>query len=421
MQIKVPQRHSCYDTKIDYPLSGTASFVAAADVDGDGIPDLALNNSTANTITILRNRQNASTPFIQVAFCTNDNASFTSNVPGTSYQWQLNSASGFANISNNANYSGATTATLQLASIPAVWVGQEYRCVVNGTSFSNTFKLVSSSITTPSVSISSSVATACTGINVTFTAVPVNGGSNPSYQWKLNGSNVGTNSNTYQNSALTNGSKITCVLTSSMACANPSTATSNEITMAVMPSVTTAVSIAGNTTVNSGQATLITATPVNGGSGASYQWQDSTAGHSWQNISGNSSATINYSPVASGDKLRSIMTSSVSCASPATVTSNVISFVVNTVTAVNPVPADRYGIHLYPNPATGIVYIDTLRTADRWESLEIISVDGKQKLFSMAINNRSRVSFDVSGLSGGVYFALLRKKISWRNRLHPIY
>ena len=38
---------------------------------------------------------------------------------------------------------------------------------------------------------------------------------------------------TYQNAALVNGDKITCVMTSALACANPTTATSNEITMSV--------------------------------------------------------------------------------------------------------------------------------------------------------------------------------------------
>lgn len=180
--------------------------------------------------------------------------------------------------------------------------------------------------------------------------------------------------------------------------------------MAVIQSETPAVTIAGTTTLNSGQATLISAIPMNGGSSVAYQWQDSTANHGWQNISVGSFATINYLPVASGDKLRCVITSSLPCVSSLTATSNVLSFLVNTVTAIDPVSAGRYGIHLYPNPANSVVYIDTLHAPDRWESLDIISIDGKRKLLSIAINNRSRVSFDVSWLSNGVYIALLRKR-----------
>jgi hypothetical protein len=79
--------------------------------------------------------------------------------------------------------------------------------------------------------------TICAGTNVTFTATPTNGGT-PSYQWKLNGNNVGTNSNTYQNAGLLNGDVVTVVMTSSLACANPTTATSNAITMIVTGSIT---------------------------------------------------------------------------------------------------------------------------------------------------------------------------------------
>jgi hypothetical protein len=85
----------------------------------------------------------------------------------------------------------------------------------------------------PSVTISANPGnTICAGTNVTFTATPTNGGT-PSYQWKLNGNNVGTNSNTYSDNGLVNGNMVTVVMTSSLACSSPTTATSNVITMTV--------------------------------------------------------------------------------------------------------------------------------------------------------------------------------------------
>jgi len=44
---------------------------------------------------------------------------------------------------------------------------------------------------TVKISISTLTTTVCSGILVTFTASPVNGGSNPGYQWKVNGINAG--------------------------------------------------------------------------------------------------------------------------------------------------------------------------------------------------------------------------------------
>lgn len=87
---------------------------------------------------------------------------------------------------------------------------------------------------TPSVSITANPGnTILLSTSVTFTAVPVNGGASPSYQWKKNGNNVGTNQTTYTDAGLVSGDIITCVLTSNAACASPTTATSNSITMTV--------------------------------------------------------------------------------------------------------------------------------------------------------------------------------------------
>jgi hypothetical protein len=74
-----------------------------------------------------------------------------------------------------------------------------------------------------------------TGDAVTFTVTPVNGGNSPTYQWKKNGSNVGTNSNTYTDNGLANSDQISCEMTTSDVCAAPSVVTSNIIMMSVLP------------------------------------------------------------------------------------------------------------------------------------------------------------------------------------------
>ena len=85
-----------------------------------------------------------------------------------------------------------------------------------------------------SVSIASSDAdnTICSGTSVTFTATPTNGGT-PSYQWKVNGSDVGTNSNTYTSTTLANNDAVTVEMTSTATCATGSPATSNSISTTV--------------------------------------------------------------------------------------------------------------------------------------------------------------------------------------------
>ncbi|WP_206019729.1 T9SS type A sorting domain-containing protein [Runella sp. SP2] len=116
-----------------------------------------------------------------------------------------------------------------------------YTVVATRTSGSCTATMTGSAVVTenaavsPSVSIASSDAdnSIYAGTSVTFTATPTNGGTTPSYQWKKNDTNVGTNSATYSDATLANGDKIKVVMTSSDACASPSTATSNELTMTV--------------------------------------------------------------------------------------------------------------------------------------------------------------------------------------------
>lgn len=189
---------------------------------------------------------------------------------------------------------------------------------VNGSSFKDTI-FTTTPASTPTISIATPQTTVCPGNATTFTATATNQGSSPSYQWKLNGSNVGTNASTYTNSTLVTGDIITCILTSNKACITSATATSNAITMTVAGFVTPSVSITTfSTTVCSGSSTIFTATPVNGGSSPAYQWKVNGLN------AGTNSATFSTSSLVNGDIVTCVLISSAACLVTPTATSNAL-------------------------------------------------------------------------------------------------
>ncbi|MBI3883160.1 MAG: hypothetical protein HY305_02825, partial [Sphingobacteriales bacterium] len=68
-------------------------------------------------------------------------SSLVSDVSGSSYQWQINTGSGFTNVANGINYTGSLSSILLLNNIPSSWYGYQYRCFVSSNTYSNTFTL----------------------------------------------------------------------------------------------------------------------------------------------------------------------------------------------------------------------------------------------------------------------------------------
>ncbi|MBW8332102.1 MAG: hypothetical protein K0M40_08795 [Prolixibacteraceae bacterium] len=122
-----------------------------------------------------------------------------------------------------------------------------------------------------SVSISASETTVCPGTQVSFTAIPVNGGTNPSYVWNVNG--FPTDSRPTFIYAPIDGDKITCTIWSDAPCVIAPEATSDPIIMEVTPGLLVGVAISASAnTICPGQSVTFTATPANGGNNPQYYW-----------------------------------------------------------------------------------------------------------------------------------------------------
>jgi PKD-like domain/PKD domain len=179
-----------------------------------------------------------------------------------------------------------------------------------------------------SVSIAASSNPVCAETSVTYTATPINGGSAPAYQWKVNGVNQGTNSPTYSYTPI-NGNIVSCVLTSNLSCANGNPATSNTITMTINPLLPVSVSIAASANpVCAGTAVTFTATPTNGGSAPSYQWKVNGVNQ------GTNSPTYTFTPI-NNQIIACVLTSNATCATGNPATSNMQTMTVNPMLPVS--------------------------------------------------------------------------------------
>lgn len=175
----------------------------------------------------------------------------------------------------------------------------------------------------------------CVGTETHFMAIPTNGGLNPAYQWKVNGTNAGTNSADFAY-VPANGDVVTVVLTSSFGCAVNNPATSDPFTVTVTGDLIAGVSIyADATTVCDYTTVTYTAIPENGGTNPSYQWYVNGL------AAGTNAPVFAYQPL-NGDEIFVEMTSNHSCAVVTEATSNIVSMQV----------APPY-LELFANPVKG--------------------------------------------------------------------
>jgi subtilisin family serine protease len=204
-------------------LWSTGATTQSITVTSAGNYNVTVTNSNgctalSNTITVVVNSAPATpviTPNGATSFCSGGSVTLVAT-SASNYLW----SNGATTQSIIVNSSGAY----------AVSVINSSGCQSAQSAFTN---VTVNSTVNPGVSIATATTTVCQNTAVIFTATASNGGSSPSYQWRVNGNNVGTNSNTFTSSTLSNGQTISCVLTSNANCVSPATATSNSITITV--------------------------------------------------------------------------------------------------------------------------------------------------------------------------------------------
>jgi uncharacterized protein (TIGR02145 family) len=179
----------------------------------------------------------------------------------------------------------------------------------NGCQGRDTVQLMVNPPVVPGLSIAASVDPVCDGIPVTYTAIPVNQGSAPAYQWKVNAMNATNATSSVFTYAPANGDKISCTLLSSLiTCISNNPAASDTITMVVNPNLPVSISVSGSANpVCDGTPVTFTATPLNGGMAPAYQWKVNTI-----NATNATNSVFTYTPV-SGDLVSCILTSSEHC------------------------------------------------------------------------------------------------------------
>lgn len=179
---------------------------------------------------------------------------------------------------------------------------------------------------TVSASITNGTNPSCEATPIEFTATSMNGGSNPSYDWKVNGSSVGS-SPVYASSSLSDQDVVTVTMTSSLQCAFDPVVSSQPITLTIYPTDVTNLQIViqqGSANICAGDTVAFALNATNGGVAPNLEWR----------LNGNFVLNGNFyvtDSLQNGDLVQAFMQSTANCPDMPETASNVISMQVNPV------------------------------------------------------------------------------------------
>ncbi|MCK0115368.1 HYR domain-containing protein [Gelidibacter sp. F63206] len=213
------------------------------------VTDASGNTSTCNTtVTVNDYIQNATatiTSSVASPICSGTSVTFEATtshlglITMPNYQWYQNGSA----VGTNSN----TYTTTGLNNGDDVYV-EITAGPCNTLITSNSITMTVSPLLPVSFNLNASANPACTGDNLNFFVTDLTNGGSPTYQWFLNSTPVGTNSNSYSSNAIADGDVISVSVSSSTACADPVPATQS-LTMTVTPDRTISLATGNNNQV----------------------------------------------------------------------------------------------------------------------------------------------------------------------------
>lgn len=335
---------SVYQPELSLDASGNIILIGVIeDAPADLDPGICVTNISTNGVTAFIAKLRPGTisscgptitinpqPVSTIA-CVGSSANFTTGATGTTnilFQWQYSiDGSSFTDIINNADYTGATTATLSI-NVTSLVVAGFYRCKVEGdlatTVFSNNVTLTVNALpTAPTVTPGSSCGPLAPVV------LGASGGSNGEYRWYTIATGgipiAGETSDVYTTPSIDATTTYYVSINNGICESNRTPVIATIHPLPAKPVITSSITAVGNTLTICSSSALTLSAP---GGFTSYLWSD---GSTTQQLSVSASGTYSVSVIDMNG-----------CASP---------------------PSDGFVITVQPNPCSNSAPVITTTSA----------------------------------------------------------